>query len=183
MPALTFRELLGGGDRRSLGRAATVLALLRQAPARTSDLVALLAYDDPVVAMRAADVLEKFSRTFPAALQPYRRQLLTCSTRVKQQEVQWHLALLLPRLVLTPAQRGRVFQVLEEYLEAESSIVRALALQGMFDLTRRAPRLWPRAERHLRHATIHGTPAMKARARLLLKAAARAIPLPRASRD
>jgi hypothetical protein len=43
----------------------------------------------------------------------------------------------------------------------------------MADLAQRAPRLWPRVERHLRHATTHGTPAMKARAKLLLKDASR----------
>jgi hypothetical protein len=173
VPDLSFGVLLSGGDRRSLGRAATVLALVSQTPQRIGELVPLLTHPDGVVAMRAADVLEKVSRDYPASLQPYRRPLLRLLPLARQQEVQWHLALLVPRLTLTPAQRTAVFRVLEGYLRSESSIVRALALQGMADLVRQAPQLWPRVGRHLRRARSHGTPAMKARAKRLLTAAAR----------
>jgi hypothetical protein len=173
VPDLSFRELLSGGDRRSLGRARTVLALVSQSPQQVAELVPLLADPDGVVAMRAADVLEKFSRDYPASLQPYRRSLLRLLPLTRQQEVQWHLALLVPRLTLTSPQRTAVLLALEGYLRSESSLVRTLALQGMADLVSQAPRLWPRVERHLRRATTQGTPAMKARAKRLLTDAAR----------
>lgn len=162
--------MLRGGDRRSLGRAATVVALLRQEPRRIVAIVPLLRDPDPVVAMRAADVLEKFSRGYPASLQPHKRSLLSMLSDATQQEVQWHMAQLVPRLTLTAAERARAFRTLGAYLAGKSSIVRTLALQGMVDLAGTRSRMRNEARQHLLEAVRNGTPAMKARARQLLKA-------------
>lgn len=165
---LEFRTILRGGDRRSLGRAAAALALLRQDPRRTMLVIPLLRDPDPVVAMRAADILEKLSRSHPASLQPFKRGLLSQLQQATQQEVQWHLAQLVPRLVLSPPERVHAFQALERYLSAASSIVRTSALQGLAELARGNARLRARARRQLLTARENGTPAMKARARHLL---------------
>src|SRR5690242_12000583 len=68
--------LLEGGDRRSVGRADEVAALVSRNPKLFPRLFAGLWSDDPVVRMRAADAAEKVTRTAPKLLQPYKAELL-----------------------------------------------------------------------------------------------------------
>ena len=52
---------LRGGDLRSIGRVAEVIALAGDDPARFDALFAAMFNDEPVVQMRAADAVEKIS--------------------------------------------------------------------------------------------------------------------------
>jgi alpha-beta hydrolase superfamily lysophospholipase len=60
--------LLEGGDRRSVGRADEVAALVSRNPKLFPQLIAGLWSDDPLVRMRAADAAEKVTRTAPQLL-------------------------------------------------------------------------------------------------------------------
>jgi hypothetical protein len=55
----TLAELLSGGDRRSIGKAAEVAEYVVVNPHQIDGLAALLEHHDEVVRMRAADALEK----------------------------------------------------------------------------------------------------------------------------
>jgi len=161
--------MLTGGDRRSIGKANQVVALLKSQPEHLSQLVRLLWDRDSLVSMRAADVVEKVSRGQGNLLQPYRAQLLGLLAECSQQEVRWHLAVMVPRLRLTVAECRRVADLLEKYLGDRSSIVKTSAMQGLFDLTRQDAELRPRVTELIHVLARTGTPAMRARGRHLLK--------------
>ncbi|SRR5208283_5731241 len=168
MPRQDILALLTGGDRRSIGRADQVAAIVSKNPALFPDLIAGLRNEDLLVRMRAADAAEKVSRTTPELLQPHKDELLALMAETQQQELQWHLAAMVPRLSLSAAERQSAASLLNRYLEAPSSIVKTSALQGLADLARGDPAIRDIAIKVLRKAGRNGTPAMKARSRKLL---------------
>jgi hypothetical protein len=160
--------MLTGGDRRSIGRANEVVDLVSLHPKKAALLIECLWDPDSLVRMRAADAAEKISRDQIGLLGSYKASLLGLLAETTQQEVRWHLAVMVPRLKLTPAECRRVAEVLQGYLEDRSSIVRTCAMQGLCDLTRQNASLGPMVLDLLRSLTRTGTPAMQARARILL---------------
>ena len=170
MASIPLRDLLTGGDRRSIGRVPDVLRILRRQPRRARELIVTLSDADPIVRMRAADALEKASAAHPELLRPHQRILFRLARYATQQELRWHLAQLVPRLPLTAHQRLEAAAVFGSYLRDRSAIVRSSAMQALADLASVDGRLWARVVRRLRRLTITGTPAMRARGRRLLKA-------------
>jgi hypothetical protein len=164
-----LKDWLEGGDRRSIGRANEVAALVLRVPRRFSELIGFLWSDDPIVRMRAADAAEKISVQNPGLLAPFKAELLGLLFEVDQQELRWHLALMIPRLALTKKERQRAAEGLRRYLEDRSSIVKTFALQGLTELAAVDRSLLPEVREILEAAEHAGTPAMQARARKLLK--------------
>jgi hypothetical protein len=161
-------SLLRGGDRRTIGRSDQVAASVSDDPGLFPDLIAGLWSADPLVRMRVADAAEKVTRKRRDLLQPYRKELLGLMAETHEQELRWHLAVMVPRLPLNAKERQVAIASLYSYLEDRSSIVKTFALQGLADLARDEPSLRPRLVEILREATRNGTPAMKARSRKLL---------------
>jgi hypothetical protein len=168
MPGKTIVPLLEGGDRRSIGRADEVAENVSHNPALFPELMQCLWSRDPVVRMRAADATEKVTRTLPDLLRPYKKELLNLTAGAAQQELQWHLAAMVPRLPLSPRERRLAFSSLTAYLRSCSSIVKTCALQGLADLAVDDSTLRAAATKILHQSTRNGTPAMKARSRKLL---------------
>jgi len=164
-----IRAMLSGGDRRSIGRVAEIIDLISHHPKTISFLIDCLWDGDACVCMRAADALEKISCKQGTLLQPHTDQLLGLLAETTQQEVRWHLAVILPRLHLTGSECRRVAQILHSYLEDRSSIVKTFAMQGLADLTNQYPSLGPTVLELIRVLTRTGTPAMRARGRKLLQ--------------
>jgi hypothetical protein len=164
-----LEDLLSGADRRSIGRANEVAALVLREPQRFPELIGFLWSDDPVVRMRTADAAEKISVQKPGLLVPFKAKLLGLLLEAEQQELRWHLALMIPRLALTKKERQRAAEGLRRYLEDHSSIVKTLALQGLTELAAVDRTLLPEVREILEAAERAGTPAMRARARKLLK--------------
>jgi len=162
-------ELLSGGDRRSIGKVDQLVELLNSDSSIVRTTVDCLLNESPVVRMRAADALEKFSLSQPGALSPYIDFFLTHVADIPQQEVRWHMAQMLPRLELNKKQRGRAIKQFESYLSDKSSIVRTWAMNGLAELAKQEPGLKTKIVPILKFALASGTPAMKARARKLFK--------------
>lgn len=160
--------LLGGGDRRTIGRADQVAAMVSSDPELFPGLIAGLWSGDPLVRMRAADAAEKVTRKRRELLQPYKKELLGLLAEVQEQELRWHLAVMVPRLALNAAEQRAAVSYLNGYLLDRSSIVRTFALQGLADLAEADSSFRPEVIETLREATRNGTPAMKARSRKLL---------------
>jgi hypothetical protein len=164
----SIQKMLTGGDRRSLGRAAEALDLVRTKPQRLGELVHLLWDSDPVVRMRAADCLEKLSLEQEFDLSRYSAELLGLMSESSQSEVRWHLALMAPRLRLSVVEIPRAAAILEGYLEDRSSIVKTCAMQGLWELSLQDSGLRSRVLELVRQAARDGTAAMRARGRKLL---------------
>ena len=160
--------LLRGGDRRSIGRADQVAAIVAKSLKLFPQLIAGLWSPDPLIRMRAADAAEKVTRRRPELLTPFKKELLGLMTEATEQEMRWHLAAMVPRLPLNAAERELAISSLNTYLEDRSSIVKTFALQGLAYLAQGDPTIQPTVVEILREATRNGTPAMKARSRKLL---------------
>jgi hypothetical protein len=128
---------------------------------------------DPGVVNRAAHALERVTRDRQpgpiAQLNSRKTSLLGLLPEAAENKLRWHLALIVPRLTLTPPECARATAALQSWLEDESSsIVKTMSLQGLVDLTRQDSALLPTALDLLRIHGRSGTPAMRARSRILL---------------
>jgi len=163
-----IQTILSGGDRRTIGRSDQVAAMVSNDPKLFPRLIAGLWSADPLVRMRSADATEKVTRKNPGLLRSYKKELLGLLSEATQQELRWHLALMVPRLPLNPKERALAIITLTNYLDDRSSIVRTFALQSLADLAQDDPDTRAEVIEILRKSTRTGTPAMKARSRKLL---------------
>jgi hypothetical protein len=168
MPRTNILDLLAGGDRRTIGLSDKVAAMVSQDLKLFPNLIAGLWSEDPLVRIRSADATEKVTRNNHRLLRPYRKELLGLMNETMQQELRWHLAVMVPRLPLSGKERQIAASLLQGYLADRSSIVKTFALQGLTDLAQTDASIRPGVIETLREATRNGTPAMKARSRKLL---------------
>jgi hypothetical protein len=170
MPAKeTIRQMLAPGARFDAGRTWEVVELADGRPAKLAQLVECLWDDHPALANRAADALERVTRNRPAQAQRWKDSLLGLMSEAAEKKLRWNLALVIPRLKLTLPECRRAASVLNSYLDDPSSIVKTAALHGLADLTRQDRASLPAVLDLLRIAARSGTPAMRARSRILLK--------------
>jgi hypothetical protein len=168
MPRKNILLHLKGGDRRTIGRSNQVASMVSKNPRLFSKLIGGLWSKDPLVRMRAADATEKVTRKKRELLWPYKKELLSLMAEAKEQELRWHLAVMVPRLLLNAKERQLAISLLNNYLEDRSSIVKTFALQGLADLAKDDPSIRAKVMEVLRESARTGTPAMKARSRNLL---------------
>jgi HEAT repeat protein len=161
-------DRLKGGDRRSIGQAEALVRLALSDPEKVAEFIDALFSPDALIAMRAADVCEKICRLRPDLVSPHASRLLRLAEQTGQQETKWHLAQMAPHINMPRAHQSRWIKVLRRWLaDDESRIVRVSAFQALADLGRLSP---AQLARMLRDAS----PAMRARARKIAAAIARA---------
>jgi hypothetical protein len=124
--------------------------------------------DDPIVRMRAADVVEKVSAKHPELLQPHKRRLIRDVALSDQQEIHWHVAQMIPRLKLRSAEHKGTVKTLLGYLQDKSNIVKTFSMQALADLAEEDTHLRRRVIPLLKELTKTGSPAMRARGQKLL---------------
>jgi hypothetical protein len=166
---IDFVEMLGGGDRRSIGRSEEAVSLVLEHPELFGNLLGAIQSPDPVVRMRAADAAEKASAVQPELLQPFKTLFLGALADIPQQEVRWHVAQMLPRLKLTPAERQSALAILQNYLSDRSRIVVVFSLQAMADLAQQDPSLRPGVLATIESLQETGSPAIRSRATQLYR--------------
>ena len=174
MPRLDLRaELFVGRHALHPGRVPQIAALITARPRRAGRLIELMWDDDPGIASRAADVLERISRRpstgLLRVLDEYTEALLGLLPDARFTKLRWNLAFVIPRLQLSVAEARRAAATLYTFLEDRSSIVKTAALQGLADLTRHDPDSLPAVLDVLRIQGRSGTPAMRARSRRLIQ--------------
>ena len=156
------------GDRRSIGNADEVARKIASDKKLFVQVFDAMLSPDPLVRMRAADAVEKATREYPELLRPFKSELLLEVALIDQQEVRWHVALMLPRLELTPTEVDLAVSILLDYLADKSSIERTCAMQGLADLALQHPRLSSRVIALIESLTSDGSAAMRSRGRRLL---------------
>jgi hypothetical protein len=166
-------ELAIGRSAFDVGRVLEISEWICDLPRRIPRLIELLWDDDPGVASRAADVVERImrqpSRTLSRAVAIHKDALIGLLSEAQPPKVRWNLALTIPRMELTVPECRRVASVLQTWLDDRSSIVKTAALHGLAELTLQDPASLPAALDLLRTTGRSGTPAMRARSRILLK--------------
>lgn len=159
---------LAGIDRRSIGNSNEVVSDIISDPSLFDIVFKGMGYDDPILRMRCADVVEKVTTQHPEYLAPYKRNLLNEVSKINQQEVRWHVAQLFSRLELTNSDRKEVLKILSDYLKDKSKIVKTFSIQAMADIADQDESLKPGIIHKLEALTREGSPAMKSRGTKLL---------------
>ncbi len=163
-----FVAALRGGDRRSIGRSDAAVAAVRRAPRRFVELWRCLSHADPLVRMRAADALEKLTRSDVAPLAPFKDALLSRAHDDGTAEVRWHLVAMSSRLPLDSGEASRLMAWLDRSLRDDPSrIVKVMALQAAAEVRSRHPATAAVFRRMLDAARASLWPSVRARARRL----------------
>jgi hypothetical protein len=162
-------EKLKGGDFRSIGNSNEVVEEVLNNPVLFDAVFKAMLNEDPLVRMRAADAVEKITRDYPEYLQPYKTDLVKNVAAVNQQEVRWHTAQMIPRLILTKEERTTSAEILFRYLEDDSKIVQTNALQALADLSTGDVVFRQKVFQVVEKLTKTGSPAVKNRALKLLE--------------
>jgi hypothetical protein len=160
-----IRELLSGGDRRSIANSGRVRLMVECDPSLVGDLVALTSEANWLVAQRALDLLEKLAHDHPEWISPVKRVFLGPLADSDKWEIRLQVVRALPLFRWTPGQSRRVEQILVDNVSFPQTFVKAWALDGLSRLADRRPRLRPLVERHLRAFERGSSKALQARAR------------------
>lgn len=162
-----LERLLSGGDLRSTGAADEAARALLAGRWDAEPFLALMEAAEPVVRMRAADALEKATRTRPQLLEGAADRLLALLSAAQPKEVRWHLLQMAPRVAWPRRHRACVLEAVERAFDDTSAIVRVSALQALADLAPLSESLASAFERRRAQALTSGTASLRARARKL----------------
>jgi hypothetical protein len=133
------------------------------------ELVGLLRDGDKAVVERAARTLKKIAEADRGALYAWRKALLQEAFRAVDVRVQWNLSIVLGRLPLKGADKALAVELMFERLRDVSGLNRTMAIQALMDLSEQDEKLRERVMPIVVEFLENGTPAMRARARKLLK--------------
>lgn len=161
----SLRQLLVGGDRRSLARSNEALALLRADPARVADLVSLARDSDWLVATRAVDLMEKLAHEHPEWIQPHRKLLIGPLAEHPSWEIRLQIARALPLLRWAPAEQRRVVAILLGYVNHPQKFVKAWSVDSLSRLAVGDASLRAAVETLIEGLENSGSPALLSRAR------------------
>ncbi len=165
---MRLASLLAGGDRRSIGQADAVAALVAEQPWLLDELWDCLGDADPVVRMRAADALEKVSRVTRAWFNRHKAALLANAFDDGTAEMRWHLIAITSRVDMDGREAARFCGALRHWLRNDPSrIVKVAALQAAYDVQVRYPAAAPLFREMLSFALSSAWPSVVARARKL----------------
>jgi HEAT repeat protein len=159
---------LQGADRRSIGRVPEVLKDVTKDPSQFKSLIQGMLHKDPLIRMRAADAVEKFTIKHPEYLMPYKKMVIHQIAELEQQEVRWHVAQIFPRLMVNEDEKKLIIEILQNYLQDKSKIVVTFALQALSDFAEKDPVLRPKVRSILLNYAKTESPAINSRATKLL---------------
>lgn len=135
---MSLKEILSGGDPRSLKGVDETINLVTKDRKKISQLFDLLFETDPVLVMRVSDALEKICRENPAWFTEYIDRLLNDVSRIKQPSVQWHLAQMFSELRLDNQQKSEAIEIMKSNLaHTDDWIVTNLTLESLANFVRR----------------------------------------------
>jgi hypothetical protein len=160
-----IRELLSGGDRRSIADSQRVWTIVEENPVLVRTLVALTADDNWLIAQRALDLLEKLAHEHPEWIAPHKKIFIGPLAHSDKWEIRLQIVRALPLFQWSPAQRRRVEKMLAENVTFPQTFVRAWALDGLAKLAVSNTALRPIVRRYLREFEESSSKALHARAR------------------
>jgi hypothetical protein len=165
MPRQSIRELLSGGDRRSIAQSNRARTMIERNPSLVGELAAHTRDEDWLVGQRALDLLEKLARDHPEWVEAHKTVFIGGAAESDKWEVRLQVVRALPLFRWTSTQQRRVEAILLENLTFPQTFVRAWALDSLATLAQRRPRLRPIVEQHLRAFERSSSKALQARAR------------------
>ena len=173
MPAMSGQSLmekLRGGRSCSTGQAAAVAAGVLVRTELFDELFGGLGHEEPLIRMRAAYAVSKVAEGRPDLLQPYKDRFIDrLADPLNSHLCRACMLQTLHRLSLSPEDVSLLKDMLQDFLHSESSIVKTFSLHLLVDFAEADERLRPEIMPLLWDALRNGTPAMRARARKLMK--------------
>jgi hypothetical protein len=132
------KMLEDGHDRRTLAHNERVIRRIRS-QLDFDRLFQMLYHPNRVISMRAVDAIEKITSKQPEFLAKHKQALLELFYFSRNIEMRWHMALLVIRVPLNPAQFGWVWDVLKSWAgdKRNSRLVRVSALQSLYDMSQK----------------------------------------------
>jgi hypothetical protein len=160
----SLRDLLLGGDRRSIARSGRAMDLVRSRPERVAEVAALARDEDPLVSQRALDLLEKLANDHPAWIEPHKGLFIGPLADSDRWEVRLQIVRALPLFRWKPAELSRVLAILRRDVRYPQKFVRAWALDSLATLAQDDPALRSTVLRHVGSFERSGSKALIARA-------------------
>ena len=165
-----LEKLLAGGDLRSLGKSKAIISGIK----KQSDFDMLferIFHKDRIVAMRAADIIEKVTINNPQFLSKHKLAIIALSETDMNKELKWHLAQIIPRLALNKTELSKAWSTLTKWVKdkSDSRIVRVNAIQGLFELSKAGNDLIKDLKLTLLEVEAENIPSINARIRIIRK--------------
>ncbi|MCP4612500.1 MAG: hypothetical protein GY845_27695 [Planctomycetes bacterium] len=161
---------LKGGDLRSIGKADEVARQIGNNPKLFDEIFQGIFATDPIIKMRAADAIEKVSQKYPQLLKKHKNKILNNLVNFEQQEVKWHIALMVSYLELTTIESEKVFVELSKWANNDKSkIVRVNSMQALADISMVKNNIKTKTVALIKEQMGTGTPSLMSRGRKLLK--------------
>lgn len=162
--------ILYGGKNCSTGQALIVADEVLRNPEHFSALLKGLQCEDSLVRMRVAYAIAKIAAARPDLLQPHKEEFITCLAAADNSHLARACMLqTLQHFELTQDDKDLLKDMLKDFMFSESSIVKTFSLQVLADFSEKDDALRQEVVPLLWNALERGTPAMRARARKLLK--------------
>jgi hypothetical protein len=166
---MNLLKKLKGEDLRSIGKANEVVKQIGNSQRMFDEVFQGIFDDDPIIRMRSADVVEKVSQKHPILLKKYKSKILNNLSEFEQQEVKWHIALMLSRLEFTRTESEKVFSILSKWIVSDKSkIVRVNAMQALADISIKNINLKTKTIALIKKQIETGTPSLMSRGKRLL---------------
>lgn len=161
---------LKGGDLRSIGKADEVARQIGDNQKLFDEIFQGIFDTDPIIRMRAADAIEKVSQKYPQLLKKHKNKILKNLVNFEQQEVKWHIALMVSYLNLTTIESEKVFTELSKWAnDDKSKIVRVNSMQALADISMKKNNIKAKTLALIKEQMETGTPSLMSRGRKLLK--------------
>ncbi len=137
-----LETLLSGSDLRTLGKSGVIISKIKDQK-DFDELFDFIFHPERTIVMRAADVVEKITLHHPDFLTVHKDELLALLHQAANKELQWHIAILVTRVELNEKEVQRVWNKLKSWANNSGSarIVRVASLQGLYEITKKKPRL------------------------------------------
>lgn len=166
-----FEKILSGGDLRSLGISNSVITKIKNQNT-FDDLFRYLFHEDRLVVMRAADTIEKIAKHNPQYLTKHKEEIIELCNVAKDNELKWHLALLIARLHLDNKEFGNAWNTLSNWAKdmTNSRIVRVNSIQSLFEMMKQKGELEKDFSLILSELEKENIPSVNARIRKLKNA-------------
>lgn len=164
-----MKEMLTGGDLRSIKDANKVVKLISNQD-DFDILFELLYSNDRLIIMRTIDSIEKITRKEKKYLDNHKDEIIELCIKSFDKELKWHLAQIVPRLNLSSEEINKVFNILKTWTldKRESRIVRANALESLFEFSRINKELKEEFDKIINQIRSENIPSLNARIKKIL---------------
>nr|MDO8079259.1 hypothetical protein [Candidatus Freyarchaeota archaeon] len=173
-----FLGMLSGGDLRSDGRSKEVVEEVLRNPQLLGKLIEALSEPDDVIRGRAADALEKISRTHPESVQEHLPLLIKLAYNDKVPMVKFHIAMIFGNLKVSGELFDQVTSTLFHLLQDESVFVKSWAIVSLCIISRRNKDIREKTIENIRSLQNHKSIAIRSKVDKALKILEKNEPIP-----